>query len=62
MTEEGVHRDVYREGDKRRTERLSGPIPAIEAFQYAEDDFRENVERFVERSERWHDVRDGSSP
>lgn len=58
VTEEGLHRDVFRDGKKFRTESVSDPVPANEAFDYAEDDLRENAERFVRRFERWHGVRE----
>ncbi|AUX10576.1 hypothetical protein AArcSl_2965 [Halalkaliarchaeum desulfuricum] len=60
VTEEGLHRDVYRDGEKYRTEEVSPPIPANEAFDYAEEDLRENAERFVKRFEKWHGVKDRS--
>jgi hypothetical protein len=60
VTNEGLHRDVYRDGEKYRTEAVSPPIPANEAFDHAEEDLRENVERVIKRSERWHGVTDRS--
>lgn len=56
MTEEGVHRDVYRDGEKVRTQVVSPPISATDAFDYAEDDLDEHVQLFVRRFERWHDI------
>ena len=61
VTADGLHRDVYRDGEKHRTIPVSPPVPANAAFQYAEDDLRENVERFVKRFERWHGVTDRSN-
>ncbi|MFB6228939.1 MAG: hypothetical protein ABEH88_10340 [Halobacteriales archaeon] len=58
VTEEGLHRDVYRGGAKLRSEQVSGPIPATDAFDHAEDDLRENAERFTKRFEQWRDIRD----
>ena len=57
-----MHRDVYRDGEKHRTEEVSPPIPANEAFDYAEEDLREHVEAFVKRFERWHGVTDRNDP
>jgi len=57
-TEDGLHRD----GEKHREEAVSPPIPANEGFDHAEEDLRENVERFVRRFERWHGVTDRSDP
>lgn len=59
VTRDGLHRDVYRDGQKVRTEPVTGPIPATKAFDYAEADLRENAERFIKRFEQWHDVRPG---
>jgi len=53
---EGLHRDVFRDGSKYRTELVLAGISANEALEYAEDDFRENVERDTQRFERWHEV------
>ena len=53
---EGLHRDVFRDGSKYRTELVLEGISANEALEYAEDDLRENVERYTQRFERWHEV------
>jgi hypothetical protein len=60
ITKEGLHRDVYREGKKIGTVQVTKPIPANEGFNYAEDDLRENVQRYIKRFEQWHDIRDGA--
>jgi len=56
VTEEGLHRDAYREGEKHRTEEVSPPIPANEAFEYAEE------ERIYARASNgsYGDSRDGT--
>ncbi|MFC7324158.1 hypothetical protein ACFQMF_06130 [Halorubrum rutilum] len=59
ITEEGLHRDVYRDGEKIRSEDVSPSLPANEGFDAAEEDLRENVEKFVKRLEQWHGVKDG---
>lgn len=61
VTEEGLHRDVYRDGEKHHTETVAPPIPASQAFDHAEDDLRENAERFITRFETWHGVTDGAN-
>lgn len=53
---EGLHRDVYREGEKVGEEAVSLPISANDGFNYAEEDLRENAERYVRRFERWHNI------
>jgi len=62
ITEEGLHRDIYRDGEKIHSKAVSPPMPAGEGFEAAEEDLRENVERFIKRFERWHGVKDGSNP
>lgn len=52
--------DVYRGGEKLRTEQVSPPLPANEGFNAAEDDLQENAERYVKRFERWHGVNERS--
>lgn len=52
--------DVYRNGEKVDAKDVSGPIPADEGFDYAEDDLRENVQQYVKKFEQWHDIRNGS--
>jgi len=56
VTRDGLHRDVYRGGRKIRVESVTGPIPANEAFEYAEADLTENVDMYIRRFKRWHDV------
>jgi len=60
ITEEGLHRDIYRDGEKIRSEDVSPPIPANEGFDAAEEDLRENVEGCIKRFEKWHGVKDRS--
>ena len=52
---EGVHLDVYRGGEKDRTEQLTGPIQSVDvAFNEAEERITEGTERYVERFREWH--------
>ena len=60
ITEDGLHRDIYRDGEKIRSEEISPPLSANEGFDVAEEDLRENVERFIKRFEKWHGVTDRS--
>jgi len=50
VTEEGLHRDVYPDGERCRTEDVSQPIPANEAFDYAEEDLREHIKQLLRGS------------
>lgn len=60
ITEEGLHMDIYRNGEKVDVKDVSGAIPAAEGFDYAEDDLRENIQQYIKRFEQWHDIRNGS--
>ncbi|WP_436910192.1 DUF7718 family protein [Halosimplex marinum] len=60
ITDEGLHIDIYRDGEKVDVKDVYGPVPAAEGFDHAEDDLRENVQRYIKRFERWHDIRNGS--
>jgi len=62
ITAEGLHMDIYGDGEKHRTEDITGPIPAADGFDYAEEDLRENVQQYVKRFEKWHGIRNGSNP
>lgn len=57
VTVEGIHMDVYRNGLKHRTGYVAPPMPAGLAIDFAEDHLAENVERFVERFEKWHGIK-----
>lgn len=56
ITQTGLHRDCYRDGEKYRVEQVTGPIPANEGFNAAEEDLHENAERYIRRYELWHEV------
>lgn len=57
VTKEGLHRDVYRDGEKSFVERVTGPTPAKEGLDFAEEDLRENAQRYIKRFEKWHGIR-----
>lgn len=56
VSEEGLHMDIYREGDKYRTKSITGPLPASIALDLAEDHLSKNLERFIRRFEQWHEI------
>lgn len=60
ISDEGLHMDVYRNNKKVDVKDISGPINPAKGFNYAEEDLRENVERYIKRFELWHDIREGS--
>jgi len=57
----GLHRDVYRDGEKHSIEQVTGPIPANEGFTAAEADLHENAERYIKRFESWHGINNGAN-
>lgn len=56
ITEEGLHLDIYRDGD--RYERARGfPILSVgEAMRYAEEYLHEHRDQLLTRFEQWHDL------
>ncbi|MFB6201354.1 MAG: hypothetical protein ABEI98_05020 [Halorhabdus sp.] len=57
VTDEGLHIDVYRDGEKYRQEYVAPPMPAGVALDFAEDHLAENTQRFITRFEEWHEIR-----
>lgn len=57
VTDEGVHMDVYRDGEKLRSEEVFPPMPANEALTFAEEHLSNHAERYVKRFEKWHGIR-----
>lgn len=56
VTEEGLHVDVYRDGEKVRVDEVTGPLPAAEALNAAEEHLTENLQRYISRYEQWHGI------
>ncbi|MFB6200441.1 MAG: hypothetical protein ABEI98_00325 [Halorhabdus sp.] len=56
VPEEGLHIDIYRDGEKEATEYVTGPQPAALALDRAEDHLSENLQRFITRYEKWHEI------
>lgn len=54
VTTEGVHMDVYRDGEKYRVEEIFPPMPASQALTFAEEHLSMHAERYIERFETWH--------
>lgn len=57
VTVEGVHMDVYREGEKLRTGEIFPPMPADRALTYAEEHLSMHAKRYIKRFERWHGIK-----
>jgi hypothetical protein len=58
VTEEGLHIDIYRDGEKYATEYIASPQPAGVALDRAEDHLSNNLQRFINRYEQWHNIKD----
>lgn len=56
VTAEGLHMDIYRDGEKVDVEHVAGPMPADAALDTAEDHLAEQAERYIKRFEQWHDL------
>jgi len=57
VTEEGVHMDVYRDGEKLRSEEIFPPMTANEALTFAEGHLNQHAGKYVRRFEQWHGIR-----
>ena len=56
VAEEGLHIDIYRDGEKFRSEFVTPPLPPAVALDHAEDHLAKNLQRFTERFEQWHGI------
>lgn len=56
VTEEGLHIDIYRDGEKVESHELTPPLPADDALDRAEEHLRENLEGYIRRFEEWHNI------
>lgn len=54
VAEEGVHMDIYREGEKIDTVRVTGPIPPAKGFTTAEEHLEEHAKEYITRFKKWH--------
>lgn len=54
VTEEGLHIDVYRDGEKIESHELTPPLPANEALNVAEEHLSNHLEGYLRRFEQWH--------
>ncbi|RAW44041.1 hypothetical protein DQW50_16415 [Halorubrum sp. 48-1-W] len=57
VTVEGVHMDVYRDGEKLRSEEVFPPMSASDALTFAEEHLNRHAERYINRFEQWHGIR-----
>lgn len=54
VTTEGVHLDVYRDGEKVASPEIFPPMGANDAYNFAEGHMDLHAERYIERFEQWH--------
>jgi hypothetical protein len=54
---DGVHMDVYRDGEKIRSEEVFPPMPADEALTSVEEHMKQYGQRYIKRFEEWHRIR-----
>jgi hypothetical protein len=57
VTEDGIHMDIYRDGEKHVTEYVAPPLAGGVALDRAEDHLQNNLERFTNRYEQWHEIK-----
>ena len=56
VTKNGVHMDVYRDGERVRTEEIFPSMSPNDAFAFVEGHLAEHVEGYLRRFERWHGI------
>lgn len=56
IREEGLHLDLYRDGEKYRVLTGFPPVSLENSPQFCERFLEKNAERLLEQFERWHDL------
>lgn len=56
VTEEGLHIDIYRDGEKIDSHELTPPLPPNDALNAAEEHLADHLEGYVRRFEQWHGI------
>ncbi len=56
VTEDGLHIDIYRDGEKIESHELTPPLPSNVALNRAEEHLRENLKGYIRRFEEWHQI------
>jgi len=56
VTEDGLHRDIYRDGQKHRVKGDFPPVELNRAPRYCTAYIREHADQLIRRFERWHNV------
>jgi hypothetical protein len=55
-SDEGLHVEIYRDGEKHATEYIAWAPSGATALTMAEDHLAENLQRFISRYERWRGI------
>ena len=58
VSTDGVHMDIYRDGDKYRVEEIFPPMTAGDALTFAEGHLKQHAQRYIKRFEQWHEIKD----
>jgi hypothetical protein len=56
ITEEGLHMDIYRDGEQYRVKTGFPPVALSDAPAYAESHIREQADQLLRRYEQWHNL------
>ena len=56
ITEEGLHLDVYRDGEKHRVERGFPPVRLSAAVGYCKAYLEKHADRYLRRFDQWHNL------
>lgn len=56
VTEDGLHIDIYRDGENYDSHELTPPLPANDALETTEDHLSEHLDRYIRRFEQWHGI------
>jgi hypothetical protein len=56
VVDEGLHIDIYRDGEKHATEYISAVGSGAEGLNRVEEHLSNNLQRFTNRYEQWHGI------
>ena len=56
VTQDGLHINIYRDGEKIDSHELTPPLPANDALNAAEEHLAEHLDGYIRRFEEWHGI------
>ena len=56
VTVDGLHIDIYRDGETIDSHELTPPLPANDALERAEEHLTEHLDGYIRRFEQWHGI------